>query len=62
MKDIEFIKKFSKITIKSACDKAGVSKSNFWGERISNEKAKEIKHILLISIFKIIIEDLDNEK
>ena len=27
-----------------------------------NEKAKEIKHILLISIFKIIIEDLDNEK
>lgn len=62
MKDIEFIKKFSKITIKSACDQAGVSKSNFWGERVNEEKVKEIKRILLIAILKIIMEDLNNEK
>lgn len=61
MKDIEFIKKFSKITVKSVCDEAGVTKSNFWSERISEEKAKEVKRIILLSLINIIKEDLENE-
>lgn len=60
-RDYEFVKNFSKITVKSACEKAGVSKSNFWGERVSKKKAKEIKNIIILSIIKLIQDELNNE-
>lgn len=61
MSDIEFIKKFSKITVRSACKKAGVNEHNFWGERVKQEKVKEIKNIIILAVIKLIEDEL-NEK
>lgn len=59
-KEYEFVKNFSKITVKSACDQAGVSKSNYWGERVSKKKAKEVKNIIIASLIKLIQEELQD--
>ena len=41
--DMEFIKKFSKITIKKACQNAGVNCSNLHNGFTSEENVKKVK-------------------
>lgn len=42
-KDMEFIKKFSKITIKKACENAGVNSSNLHNGITTEENIKKVK-------------------
>lgn len=41
--DIQFIKKFSNITIKKACEKAGVNRSNLTNGYTSDENISKVK-------------------
>ena len=62
MNDLEFIKRFSKITIKNACEKAGIaSSSNLWAGRVAPEKIARVKDILIIEFLNLIQDDLTNE-
>lgn len=63
MSDLDFIKSFSKITIKDACSKVGVkSCSNLWAGRVSPDKSKRIKEMLIIEFLNLIQDDLVNDK
>ena len=42
--DMDFIKKFSKITIKKACDSAGVNSSNLHNGITTDENIKKVKN------------------
>ena len=56
--DLEYIKKFSMITIKEACKIARVNTSNLWSGRCSKNKIKQVKKILESEVAKLyIIED-----
>lgn len=46
MDDLEFIKKFNKITIKKICNKLGVDDSNLYNGRVKKEKVKMIREEL----------------
>ena len=41
--DLDYIKKFSMITIKEACKIARVNASNLWSGRCSKRKLKKLK-------------------
>lgn len=56
--DLDYIKKFSLITIKEVCKKAGVDSSNLWCGRCSKKKIKEVRKMLESEVAKLyIIED-----
>ena len=56
--DLEYIKKFSMITIKEVCKKTGVDSSNLWCGRCSKKKIKEVRKLLESEVAKLyIIED-----
>ena len=62
MNDLEFIKRFSKITIKSACEKAGVnSPSNLFAGRVASDKVYHVKSVIITEFLNLIQDDLDNE-
>ena len=44
--DLEYIKMFSKITIKDACVRAGVHKQNLWTGKTSKKNIKKVRKIL----------------
>lgn len=44
--DLEYIKKFAKITIVKACEIAGVKKQNLWTGKTSKTKIKKVRKIL----------------
>ena len=61
MSDLDFIKKFSKITIKDACAKVGVkSCSNLWAGRVSDDKTEQVKNIVITQFLQLIQDDLED--
>ena len=57
--DLQYIKKFSQITITEACKLAGVDKSNLWSGRTSKENIRKVRQILESCVAKLyIIEDI----
>lgn len=57
MKDLEFIRKFSKITVKDACKENGVNSSNLYAGRCSDEKVHFVRQYIEARIAKLTIED-----
>lgn len=56
--DLEYIKKFSQITIREVCNKAGVNCSNLWSGRTSKKNIKKVRKLLESEVAKLyIIED-----
>ena len=56
MEDLEFIKKFSKITIKKVCEIAKVNRSNLMSGKIKDEeKIKKVRKALESEIAKLYI-------
>lgn len=53
-KELAFIKKISKITIKKACENASINNSNLMNNRCKNEKEKEVVKFLLKEIYSAI--------
>ena len=60
--DLEYIKKFSLITIKDACKKVNVDSSNLWRGKASKKKIKQVRKILESEVAKLyIIEDYEQK-
>ena len=53
--DLEYIKKFSSITITKACEKAKVDKANLYKGIASKKKIKLVKKILESEVAKLYI-------
>lgn len=51
--DLEFIKNFSKITIKDICKKAKVNKANLYTNRASKENINKVKRLIESEIAKL---------
>ena len=56
MEDLEFIKKFSKITISKICKELKISSSNLYSEKVSQEKVKLIRKRIESKIAELYIE------
>ena len=61
MKYLNFIKRFSDITITQACREVGVSKSSVYALEISLEKLKMIKQNIDLKV-KNLYEDYDEQR
>lgn len=62
MEDLEFIKRFSKVSIKKACKIAKVNRENLYNGKVKAEKVKKVKRVLESEIAKLyIIEDKEGE-
>lgn len=61
MKDLDYIKKFSKITIKDVCKKAKVDRSNLMSGKVKEEKVKLVKEIIQEEIAKLYIRKDDDK-
>lgn len=59
MTDLEFIKKFSKITISAVCKKCKVNSSNMYAGRLPEDKVLEVKECLLAELGKLLVEDYE---
>jgi hypothetical protein len=59
--DLEYIKKFSQITINEACKKAKVDPSNVWSGKASKKKIKQVKKVLESEVAKLYIIEDNNE-
>lgn len=56
-KDIEFIKKFSKITISSAVKESGLaSTSNIWSGKVNPKTAEKVKKTIIKKVLILISE------
>lgn len=61
--DLEYIKKFSQITISEACKLAGVDRSNLWSGRTTKKNIKKVRRIIESCVAELyIIKDLDNNE
>lgn len=59
--DLEYIKKFAKITIIEACEKAGVKRQNLWSGKVNKNKIKKVRKIIESNVAKLyIIEEDEN--
>lgn len=63
MEDLEYIKKFSKISIKSVCDKAKVDKSNLYSGKTSKKNIKKVRKYIESNIAELYLynEDVNNK-
>lgn len=63
MEDLEYIKKFSKISIKSVCDKAKVDKSNLYSGKTSKKNIKKVRKYIESNIAELYLynEDINNK-
>lgn len=61
---LDYIKKFSKISITMACEKAGVNRSNLLNGKASKEKTMKVKKVLESELAKLYLmkEDETNEE
>lgn len=60
MNELEFIKRFSKITVKSACERSGVnSPSNLFADRVAKDKVHQVKMHLYNSMLQLIQDDVE---
>lgn len=57
MTDLEFIKKFNKITIKDLCNENRISKSNLYTGKTSKKNQSIIKKAIWCEIAKLLIDD-----
>lgn len=57
MNDLEFIKKFSKITIKKVCKENGINSSNLWSGRINQDKIHKIRKAIEAEVGNIYVEE-----
>lgn len=57
MTDLDFIKKFSKITVKRVCEENGISSSNLWSGRLSQEKVHTIRKAIEAEMGTIYVEE-----
>lgn len=63
MEDLEFIKRFSKVSIKKACKIAKVNRENLYNGKVKAEKVKKVKRVLESEIAKLyIIEDKEDKE
>ena len=60
MKDLEFIKKFSKITVSGACKKTKVDRSGLLRNRLKDEKAKAVREEIENQIARLYIKEENN--
>ena len=57
MEDIQYIKEFSKITIKKICEDNKVTPSNLWSNRLSKKKLHAIKTSIESEVAKLYIKE-----
>ena len=57
MKDLDFIKNFSKITISGACKKTNVDRSSLLTNRVKDEKIKKVREEIESEIAKLYIKE-----
>ena len=63
MEDLDYIKKFSKISIKSVCDKAKVDKANLYAGKTSKKNIKKVRKYIESNIAELyLINESDKEK
>lgn len=56
--DLEFIKGFSKISVKDICDKKKVNRSNLLAGRSTKDNSKKVKKGIEAEIYKLYIKSL----
>ena len=61
MDDLEYIKKFSKITIKNVCEKANVDKSNVFNGKASIKIINKVRKRIESEVAKLYIVDDKDE-
>lgn len=57
MKDIDYIKKFSKISIAGICRKYSIDTANLWHNKTAQKKVKLIKEEIESEIAKLYIKE-----
>lgn len=57
MNDLDYIKKFSKIKIARICRDMGISSSNLWAGRLSDDKVHIIRKIIESEIGEIYVKE-----
>ena len=62
MEDLDYIKKFSKISIKSVCDKAKVDKANLYAGRTSKNNIKKVRKYIESNIAELYLLNERNEE
>ena len=62
MNDLNYIKKFSKIKIAKICRENGVSSSNLWSGRLSDEKVHLIRKAIEAQVGGIYLEEYEKSK
>lgn len=62
MEDLDYIKKFSKISITSVCDKAKVDKANLYAGRTSKKNIKKVRKYIESNIAELyLLNEKENE-
>ena len=56
MEDLEFIKKFSKISVTRACKIVGVNRSNLYAGRLSKEQNRKVRESIEDSVARLYIK------
>lgn len=62
MNDLDYIKKFSKITVKKICIDNDIDPSNLWAGRVSKNKIKLVRKAIESAIGNIYKEEYDKQK
>ena len=62
MTDLDFIKRFSKISITELCKKHSIDKSNLWAGRGKKEYATIIRNELIMEFIKILNDYINDER
>ena len=57
MTDLEFIKKFSKITVKRVCDENNISASNLWSGRLNKDKVHKVRKAIEAEMGEIYVQE-----
>lgn len=57
MEDIDYIKKFGKITIKGACDKLNINRANLLNGKSTKENAKKVRAELENQVARLYIKE-----
>lgn len=56
MKDLDYIKSFSKISITSACKKLNIDRANLLNGRLKKDKVKQVREELESEVAKLYIK------
>lgn len=62
MEDLEFIKKFSKISISGICEKKKINRANLLTNRTTKKNAKIVREEIESEVAKLYIKNDDEEK